>query len=294
MLPPSNLRAITPRLSFIDPTVSAADRARAIDLVRAAERALLRGEAGTALALAEQGGTLLPRTAWPHGVRCRSLAALGREAEAREAQLRAESLDLLPLAPTATLRAALRELAVAQEAWVFDADAHLRPLDSAAWSARFVDYVHPSIEGQIDFAHGIAEELRARGWPQPAAAWSQDYRPAEEHLARGSAESVRVAGIAAAMRLHYVIDAGAPRDALLASELALREALAHAPDDAQVLFALGLAELILGNGTEGTAALRRSLAEDPAIRDVARALAERSPIVRAALGQLLESPPRAP
>ena len=160
---PSNLRDWRPLAS--DPGLDAAAREQWRTRLDAAQRALLEDRSADALLATRAAVAAAPDDAETQFVHGRALEATGDAAAARDAYRRAKDLDLNPMRALTRNNQALRELA-AERATVHLLDAE-RLFDAAADHAApgfdlFLDYVHPSLRGNLLVARAVYECVLAR------------------------------------------------------------------------------------------------------------------------------------
>ncbi|AMV39998.1 tetratricopeptide repeat protein [Planctomyces sp. SH-PL62] len=165
VIPPANEADYEPGRSTVEPEVDEAERSRIAEeflSARAAEAADPdRAEAAYRAILSRH-----PGFAEAHHRIGKRLLAEGRNAEAREAFLRALDLDGLPIRCQAPFREAYRRAAEGREGCIL-IDGR-RELEGASPTGMLDDHVvedthHPNLKGYVALAAAVLRELKARG-----------------------------------------------------------------------------------------------------------------------------------
>jgi tetratricopeptide (TPR) repeat protein len=164
--PASNLRSSSPFKSQHTEGLAPERMARAEQLFAIGRRQNRTSESAEALATLDEALALDPRLADLHYERGRSLFALGRFAEAKEAFVRARDEDVCPLRAPSKMRGVLEEVAAATDMPLVDfIDLLERDLErdrghTILGEEDFLDHVHPTIDGHRRLAVALVEAMR--------------------------------------------------------------------------------------------------------------------------------------
>jgi tetratricopeptide (TPR) repeat protein len=229
---PSNLRDFSPFKSDPGPGLAPAAAAQVAALEAQAREALAASTPDTALARLDAALALDPRRANLYFLRGRALLALGRNAEARAAFVRARDEDVCPLRALSSIEDSVAEIAAAQQVpWVdFEALLDARAQGGIPGDDVFLDHVHPTIAANRELALALLDVLVARGVVTPAPGWgparvAEVVQRVEGHLdARAHGEALR--NVAKVLGWAGKVDE-AERAARRAEELAPEDASAH-------------------------------------------------------------------
>ncbi len=172
--PASNIGDFSPFKAEPGPQVSASGIRQVDSLKLAASAALDEGEHARALAIAERALALDGRDAELLYLQARSLRAVGRIEEAREAFIHARDEDVCPLRALTPIRAIVAGVARERNTGFVDFARIVdeRSPDGIPGSELFLDHVHPTIEGNRLLALAIVQEITHEGIVSPAATWN--------------------------------------------------------------------------------------------------------------------------
>jgi tetratricopeptide (TPR) repeat protein len=167
---PVNLRDWRPNVSYN--RLSGADLARFDSAFRAGRGALLRQDPETAGASFREGLSLEPLHAETHYQLARALEARGEYARALESYRRANDLDYNPFRAISDFNASIRAVARSPNAHLADVETSF--LDASAPLAPgfdlFLDYVHPTRDGNLLVARAVFDALERTGILGPPSA----------------------------------------------------------------------------------------------------------------------------
>jgi tetratricopeptide (TPR) repeat protein len=161
---PANLRDWRPNVSYLPPGMP--ERARWQSRFHEGRAALLRADAPAAVAALREASALAPEHADSHFFLARALEASHKFPEAVEAYERARDLDYNPFRALSTFNAIIRDVAARYDhVHLVDADRIFRAATDprAPGFDLFLDYVHPSKQGNLVLARAVFDEIiRAR------------------------------------------------------------------------------------------------------------------------------------
>ena len=126
-----------------------------------------------AIAALEQAREIDDQHAGLHYILAKCYDALARNAEARNAYIKAKELDVCPLRILEPMHRAILDVADSTGVWLVDVSRLYDQLSEAGIPGKFllVDHVHPSIAGHQLIAAALADELIRRGVVHPKPGW---------------------------------------------------------------------------------------------------------------------------
>ena len=195
-----------------------------------AMRALDEGDHALALARLEKCLAIDPRHAATHYHHGRTLMALARHDEAREAFAQAIEEDICPLRAIRPIVSVIRETAAARDVPLVDFQALLDAQTEHGITGDdfFHDHLHPSIDANRLLALAILERMTERAWLTPH--WTPSDRTMVATQVRKGLDAPRYAE--ELCKLSYVMDTLGQEHMAVA---AVREAIALAPDSGKVV-----------------------------------------------------------
>jgi Flp pilus assembly protein TadD/lysophospholipase L1-like esterase len=171
--PASNLKDFSPFKSEHGADLDAPARARVEKSLKDAADSIEQGEFGKAHGLLEACVGTDPMYAMTHYLSGKALVGLGRTREAWESFIRAKDLDVCPLRATSSILEVIHKNAGNAASFIRFPNLLVEmPVTGADGSdilgnERFLDHVHPVIQGHQRLAESILEEIMRLGFVRP-------------------------------------------------------------------------------------------------------------------------------
>jgi tetratricopeptide (TPR) repeat protein len=174
--PANNLKDAAPFKSEHREGLRAEELARWEELVTGARHLSELGDTAQALGLIDEALVLDDRYAALHFLRGRALYSLGRTVEAKAAFSRALDEDICPLRILTPMQQIVRDVAGERNVPLIEFDRMIeneceRDGSGIPGEERFLDHVHPTIEGHRILALAILQRMIDRGAARPGPAW---------------------------------------------------------------------------------------------------------------------------
>jgi tetratricopeptide (TPR) repeat protein len=173
--PASNLRDFSPFKSEHGQNLDGRKKAAIEKKLKDSQRLIAQGEFAKALAILKQCLEEDPLYAQTHFLTGKALLGLGRWKDARKSFIRAKDLDVCPLRATSPILQRIRQIAHEQSVPLirFSHILAQMPSDKTGESAipgneRFLDHVHPVIQGHQRLAEAILAQMVKQGLVTPS------------------------------------------------------------------------------------------------------------------------------